>query len=41
MGRTENMNIVDKFQAKRLGVSEERYRELEKITMTIWNDLID
>lgn len=40
MERTENMNIVDKFQAKRLGVSEERYRESEKIAMTIWNNLI-
>ncbi len=40
MGRNKNMNIVDKFQAKILGVSEERYRESEKITMTIWNNLI-
>lgn len=33
------MNIVDKFQAKRLKVSEERYKESEKIAETIWKTL--
>lgn len=34
------MNIVDKFQAKKLGVSEERYNEADKIAQTIWKTLI-
>lgn len=34
------MNIVDKFQAKRLGVSEEKYEEAGKIACTIWKNLI-
>ena len=34
------MNIVDKFQAKRLGVSEEKYNEADKISQTIWKNLI-
>lgn len=34
------MNIVDKFQAKRLGVSEKRYNEADKIAQTIWKNLI-
>lgn len=33
------MNIMDKFQEKRLGVSEGRYKESEKIAETIWKTL--
>ena len=33
------MNIMDKFWAKRFGVSEERYKESEKIASTIWKTL--
>ena len=33
------MNIMDKFQAKRLGVSEEKYKESEKIAEKIWRTL--
>lgn len=33
------MNIMDKFQEKRLGVSEGRYKESEKIVKTIWKTL--
>lgn len=33
------MNIIDKYQAKRLGVSEERYIESEKTASTIWKIL--
>lgn len=33
------MNIVDKFQANRLGVSEGQYKESEKIAETIWKTL--
>lgn len=33
------MNIMDKFQEKRLGVSEGRYKESEKIAAIIWKTL--
>lgn len=33
------MNIMNKFQAKRLRVSERRYKESEKIAATIWKTL--
>lgn len=33
------MNIVDKYQAKRLGISEEKYEENSKIAETIWKIL--
>ncbi len=33
------MNFMDKFQAKKLGVSEEQYKESEKIATTIWKTL--
>lgn len=33
------MNFMDKFQAKKLGVSEEQYKESEKIAETIWKTL--
>ena len=33
------MNIMDKFWAKRFGVSEERYKESEKIAAIIWKTL--
>ena len=34
------MNIIDKFQAKRVGVSEKRYNEADKIAQAIWKNLI-
>lgn len=33
------MNFMDKFQAMKLGVSEEQYKESEKIATTIWKTL--